>query len=184
MKLKFRKLKSPKALREERVQSLLSELSQAKALVLFTSTAVTHLQFEELRVKLEPFNAKVRFVKNTLFRVAAKEAGLPEGLYADQVLFEQTGLILLNDEDVVEPLKTFVTLFKDAEGVKAKIAWIDGAVEEGQKVKIFASLPSRPQLHARLVASLAAPLYRLHRACTYDMQKLVVALEQISSKQA
>lgn len=185
MKEKFRKLHSPKELRQKRVEALFEEIKQAHALILFTSSFITHQQFETLRIQLEPHNASVRFVKNTLFKVAAKQAKLPDDIYKDEILFEQTGIIIVRSDDAVEPIKLFVKLFKEqAEQIRFKIAWVDEVVYDEKQVKVFATIPSKPELHARLVSSVVSPLYRLHRSLTSDLYKLAMALQQISLKKS
>lgn len=183
MKLKFRAKLAPKELRQKRIDELSSELKESKAVILFTSTTITHQQFEQLRRDITP--NKVRFVKNTLFSLATQEVKLPVELRDEKILFEQTGVIMVMTDDVVEPLKTFVKLFKEqVDSVKFKIAWIDNTVYMPEVIKQFASMPSKEQLYGRLVASLSSPLYGLHRSLSWDMTRLVMALNQISSKQS
>ncbi len=181
MKLKFRLQRKPRELRDERVAHISEELSNASAVILFTSRQVTHQQFEELRRRITPLKARLRFVKNTLFRKAAEDKSLPTELYSDSVLFEQTGAIFVNGDDVAAVVKIFVELFKDSEGVSVKIGWIDGSVCTPEQVKLFATLPTKAHLYAQLARSIQSPLQRLRYGLSYDLSRLVIALKEVST---
>lgn len=182
MKYKFRVALTPKQLREKSVQEIKKDLESAKSLILFSSTFVKHQDFEALRNKLRPLNAKLKFVKNTLFRVAAKDKGIPEALLADKVLFEQTAVIFVNSEDFIAPIKLFKEALGKNENVKVKMAFLDTEVYDSSKVLEFASIPSKQELYAKLVGSMKSPLYRLHNALTYDMRRLAMGLKAIADK--
>lgn len=182
MKYKFRISLTPKQLREKSVQEIKKDLDSAKSLILFSSTFVKHQDFEALRNKLRTVNAKLKFVKNTLFRVAAKDKKIPDGLLADAVLFEQTAVIFINSEDFVAPIKLFKEALGKNENVKVKMAFLDSELYDSNKVMEFASVPSKQELYAKLVGSMKSPLYRLHNALTSDMRKLAVGLQAISLK--
>jgi len=78
MKLKFRTKLTNKELKKQTVEAIKKELSEAKSLIIFSSSHITHKSFEEFRVQLAGINVKLRFVKNTLFKVAASELKLPK----------------------------------------------------------------------------------------------------------
>lgn len=184
MKLKFRLQHIPRELRTKRVQSIDSDLEDAKSVVLFKSMGVPHVMFEELRVKLAEHNAKLRFLKNTLFKIAAKGKKLPEGLYTDQVLFGPTGAIIIYNEDFIPALKIFVETFKDDERIEFKVGYIEETLYEGTKIMTFATIPSRDQLITQLVWLLKNPLQRLHRVLTYDTTRLARGLQKIAHQKS
>ncbi len=182
MKYKFRIKHSPKELREQRVDSLKKELSEAKSFVLFSSSNVTHQQFEELRTKLTETDTKLRFVKNTLFRISAESLKFPKELYAEDILQGPTAAILVMGDDFVASLKALKAVFGQTETVKVKIGFLDQAVYGGSQVLEFAKIPSPEELRAKLVGMIKSPLYGLHRALSYDTQRLAVVLTKIGEK--
>ncbi|MFA6005877.1 MAG: 50S ribosomal protein L10 [Patescibacteria group bacterium] len=184
MKYKFRIALSPKQLREKSVEEIKKDLAGAKSLFLFSSVQVKHQDFEELRKKLATVNAKLKFVKNTLFRVAAKDKKLPENLLVDTVLFEQTAVVFINGEDFIAPIKMFKEAFGKNEAVKVKMAFLDKEVYEASRVLEFATIPSKQELYAKLVGSLKSPIYGLYYALTSDMRKLAYGLKAIADKQS
>ena len=130
MKYKFRLAFTPKQLREQSVAEIKKDLSESKSLILFSTTFVKHQDFEVLRKKLATAHAKLKFVKNTLFRVAAKDQKLPANLLTDTILFEQTAVIFVKDEDFITPIKMFKEAFGKVETVKVKMAFLDKELYE------------------------------------------------------
>ncbi|MCR4330139.1 MAG: 50S ribosomal protein L10 [Candidatus Roizmanbacteria bacterium] len=184
MKLKFRLQHIPRELRVKRVQGIDADLENAKSIILFKSLGVPHTMFEQLRATLDQHSAKLRFLKNTLFKIAAKGKKLPEGLYSDKILFGPTGAIVIYSDDFIPALKAFVEAFKDDERIEYKIGYIENTLYEGEKIIAFASIPSRDQLIAQLAMVLKNPLMRLHRALTFDTTRLVRGLKQVVNQKS
>lgn len=182
MKYKFRAKFSTKELKKTEVAELTQLLTGSTSLILFFGAAVKHQELEALRAKLTPAKAQLRFVKNTLFRVAAKAAKLPESLSSDEVLREATAVVFINSDDFVTPIKILKEALGKNETVRMKIGFLDTEVYEGAKVLTFASIPSKEQLIAKMVGSLKSPLYRLHNALSYDIRRLAMGLQQVASK--
>ena len=180
MKLKFRARNTPKELRDIAVQNIKTRLQEAKSVVLFSSQFVTHQDFETLRKELVKTQAKLEFVKNTLFRVACKELSLPETLYTDEIMFGPSGAVFITTDDFVGAIKVLKAQFGKNENVKVKVGLLDSEVYEASKVLEFANIPSIEQLHAKLVGSLVGPLYGLHYALSSDMNKLVRGLSEVA----
>ena len=183
MKFKFRNKLSPKALRQEKVEAIKSELKSAKSLVLFSSVNVTHKAFEDFRKKLEKINAKLRFVKNTLYRVAAVELKLPETLFSEEVLLGPTAAIYILNDDFISPIKLLNEEFGKEQKVKVKIALLDKDIYESAKVLEFAKIPSVDELRAKLVGTLNNPIQKLYYGLSDSIGKLVRSLNQIAAKE-
>lgn len=182
MKLKFRTQYAPRELRAQKVEELKKALSTAKSIVLFSTERVPHIEFETFRKKLASVGTHLHFVKNTLFRVAAREAKLNEALFEDAILQGSTAVLFIESEDFVMPIKIFKEAFGKNENVKIKIGFIDSTIYESGKVLAFASIPSKQELYTKLVGSMSSPLYGLYYALTSDLRKLAIGLHAISLK--
>jgi len=180
MKLKFRQKLTQKELRQQTVAEITQELSEAKSLILFSSVDITHQAFEEFRKKLVPANAQLRFVKNTLYRVAAKELKMPEDLFTNEILTGPTAAIFVMGEDFITPVKVMDEQFGKLEGVKVKIAFLDKEVYEAVKVMEFAKIPSVDELRTKLVGTLNNPIQRFYNGLSDTVGKLVRSLDQIA----
>ena len=141
------------------VAGLKEQLQNAQGVVLTGYKGLTVAQDTELRKELREAGVTYHVVKNTMLRLAAKEAGI-EGL--DEHL-EGTTAFAFSTEDAVAPAKTIVSFIKknkleDTEVLTLKAGMVDGKVISLDDVKALASLPSREELLAKLLGSMNAPI--------------------------
>jgi large subunit ribosomal protein L10 len=143
--------------------SLVSEMKakvQNSPFVLVTDySAMNVIQFAELRKRLRGVGARFTVVKNTVFKVAIKEAGLPA---IDDYLAGQTAVVS-GEKDVcaaAKVLKTFASEFKKP-AVRGGV--LDNAVLDAVQVQALADLPSREALLAQILGLLNTPATQLAR---------------------
>ncbi|MBR5613972.1 MAG: 50S ribosomal protein L10 [Clostridia bacterium] len=141
------------------VAELTERLKNAQAGVLADYRGLTVAQDTELRNKLREAGVEYTIVKNTLTRFAANEVGL-EGL--DPVLHGPTALAT-SDSDVVAPAKVLVEFAKANEQLEIKGGFVDGKVIDVNEVKVYASIPNKETLIAKMLGSLQAPIGSLVR---------------------
>ena len=145
--------------KQEVVAKLTEQLKSAKGVVLTGYKGLTVAQDTELRSELRAAGVSYHVVKNTMFRLAAKEAGI-EGL--DEHL-EGTTAFAFSAEDAVAPAKVIIGFIKknkleDTEVLTVKVGMVEGKVIGLDEVKALASLPSREELIAKLLGSMNAPI--------------------------
>jgi len=141
------------------VADLKEQLTSAKGAVLTGYKGLTVAQDTQLRRALREAGVSYHVVKNTLMRIAAKEAGL-EGLVEH---LEGTTAFAVSAEDAVAPAKVISEFIKknkleDTEVLTVKAGVVDGSVIDAAGVKALASLPSREVLIAKLLGSMQAPI--------------------------
>ncbi len=141
------------------VAELTERLKGAQAGVLADYRGLTVAQDTELRAKLREAGVNYTIIKNTLIRFAANEVGM-EGL--DSVLHGPTALATC-DNDVVAPAKVLVEFAKANEALEIKAGFVDGKVIDANEVKVYASIPSKDVLIAKMLGSLQAPIGNLVR---------------------
>lgn len=141
------------------VAALTERLKNAQAGVIADYRGLTVAQDTELRTKLREAGVEYTIVKNTLTRFAANEVGL-EGL--DPVLHGPTALAT-SSNDVVAPAKVLVEFAKNNEQLEIKAGFVDGKVIGVDEVKVYASIPSKEVLIAKMLGSLQAPIASLVR---------------------
>ncbi len=141
------------------VSALTERLKNAQAGVIADYRGLTVAQDTELRAKLREAGVDYTIVKNTLTRFAANEVGL-EGL--DPVLHGPTALAT-SSTDVVAPAKVLVEFAKNNEQLEIKAGFVDGKVIDVDEVKVYASIPSKEVLIAKMLGSLMAPIGNLAR---------------------
>ena len=141
------------------VAELTERLKNAQAGVLADYRGLTVAQDTELRTKLREAGVEYTIVKNTLTRFAANAVGLGD---LDPVLHGPTALATSAD-DVVAPAKVLVEFAKNNEQLEIKAGFVDGKVIDVNEVKVYASIPNKETLIAKMLGSLQAPIGNLVR---------------------
>lgn len=163
--------------KQAEVARLKEELSSAKGVVFADYRGITVAQDTVLRKKMREAGVQYRVVKNTMTRIAAKEAGI-EGL--DQYL-EGLTVMAYSLEDAVAPAKLVSEFIKDSKSktYQIKAGIVDGKVINEAGVKALADLPPREVLLAKMLGSMQAPITGLVNVLQGNIRNLVYALEAV-----
>lgn len=111
----------------------------------------------ELRKRLHRVGAEVHVVKNSIFRIAAKESGLADlsGVLAGQMA------VVTGQKDVSATAKVLKTFVSEFEKPKVKFGYMGNRRVEVAEVEALADLPSIEVLRAKLLGVLNAPAQKL-----------------------
>lgn len=111
-----------------------------------------------LRRALREAGVEAHVVKNRLFQIAAKQAGLET---AGQ-LVEGPTMLIFGKEDPIQPAKAVSDYQKSARNTfAARRAFMDGQLLDAAGISDLASLPSRPELIGKIAGALASPIQNL-----------------------
>ena len=165
------------------VAQLKEQLESAKGVVLTSYKGLTVAQDTELRRELREAGVSYHVVKNTMLRIAAKEAGI-EGI---EEHLEGTTAFALSTEDAVAPAKVICGFIKknkleDAEVLTVKVGMVEGKVIGVDEVKALAALPSREELIAKLLGSMNAPISNTVNVLQGVIRNAVYVLDAIRSQ--
>jgi large subunit ribosomal protein L10 len=116
---------------------------------------VAHLS--ELRKRLTLAGAEVHVVKNTVFNVAAKEAGIGDlnGSLAGQIA------VVTGKKDISAAAKTVKNFAAEFDKLKLKFGYLNNQRLEEASVIALADLPSLDVLRAKILGLLVAPATKL-----------------------
>lgn len=111
----------------------------------------------ELRKRLNKAGAEMHVVKNTIFRVAAKEAGVAD------LTGTLTGMlaVVTGQRDVSTTAKVIKTFASEFEKPKIKFGYLSNKRMEQQEIMTLADLPPLEVLRAKLVGLINTPATRL-----------------------
>ena len=169
--------------KQEIVAKLAEQLKSAKGVVLTGYKGLTVAQDTELRRELREAGVSYHVVKNTMLRIAAKEAGI-EGL--DEHLAGTTAFAF-SAEDAVAPAKVICGFIKknkleDTEVLTVKVGMVEGKVIGLDEVQALASLPSREELIAKLLGSMNAPIANTVNVLSGVIRNAVYVLDAIRAQ--
>jgi Ribosomal protein L10 len=175
-------LPSEKILEEKKkkVAALSESLKAAHVGVLVDYKGITVADDTKLRKELREAGDDYMVVKNTLLRIALKDAGI-EGL--DSFL-EGTTALAIGKEDYVSSAKILSKFAETSKTFQVKAGFVDGNMVDVNGVKELAALPSKEVLVARVLGGLNAPISGFVTVLNGTMKGLVVALNAIAEKQA
>jgi len=116
---------------------------------------VTH--FTELRQRLQKAGAEVHVVKNSIFRIAAKESGIGElnGAMAGQMA------VVTGQKDISAAAKTLKNFAAEFDKLKLKFGYLNNQRLETDSIVALADLPSLDVLRAKLLGLFNAPATKL-----------------------
>ena len=116
---------------------------------------VAHLS--ELRKRLTQAGAEVHVVKNTVFNVAAKEAGIGDlnGSLAGQMA------VVTGKKDISAAAKAQKNFAAEFDKLKLKFGYLNNQRIEEKSIIALADLPSLDVLRAKLLGLLNAPATKL-----------------------
>ena len=110
-----------------------------------------------LRNELRPTGSKFAVVKNTLVKRAISGTDVDE---LSKVLEGPTAVVWAG-EDPVAPAKVLAKFAKDQESFSIKAGIVEGKVVDAAQVAQLATMPSREELYAKLLALMNAPATQL-----------------------
>jgi len=159
------------------VKELTDKVGRAKSIVLADYRGLKHKQLEELRRTLKKTDAEFSVTKNRLFAKA-----LGDKAPSIEAYLRQSTAALFAYADEVAPLSILLKFFQTAGAGKAKGGLLGDKVLTHADVVTLSALPSRPVLLATVVRQFNAPIQGLHYALTWNLNKLVWALNAVKNK--
>jgi large subunit ribosomal protein L10 len=111
----------------------------------------------ELRKRLNKAGAEVHVVKNSIFRIAAKEAGVGDlnGTLAGQIA------VVTGQRDISTAAKVVKTFGAEFDRLKIRFGYLNNQRLADAEVMMLADLPSMEVLRSRLLALFNAPATKL-----------------------
>lgn len=172
-------LKFGRATRENMVKELTALFKENNAAIIANFQNIDVNKFQKLRKPLILASARLRIVKNSMARIAAKNAKL-DSLSA---LFEGTCAVgFCTNDTFVNISKAFVNFSKENENFRIRGGSFSGEFISFDRIKEYATLPSREVLLAMTVGGIKSPISGFVGVLNNIVSGFVRVIEQIGKK--
>jgi large subunit ribosomal protein L10 len=137
---------------------------------------VAHLT--ELRKRLKTAGAEIHVVKNSVFRIAAKEAGVTElnGSLAGQMA------VVTGQKDISAAAKALKNFAAEFDKLKLKFGYLNNQRLEDKAIIALADLPGLDVLRAKILGLLVAPATKLAILINTPASQLAQVIKAKSEK--
>ncbi len=131
-----------------------------------------------LRKDLTANNVRYLIAKNTLMRIAAKEAGLDQ---LTEFMTGPTAIAFTSDEPAVAA-KILNDSFKDKELPIMRAFYLDDTLFQGAEISRLADLPPKDILLSQVVAAVEAPFSELVGSLDGFFRELIGSVDALKEK--
>lgn len=160
------------------VEVLRDRFSNSRGIVLADFTGLTVAEVSELRRKCKSANVEYSVVKNTLARIAARQANL-------EVLVEHfRGPVAVATciEESIVPVKVLDEFARRVEKISLKVGYLDGKLFMPKDLKVIASLPPREVMLGQVIGAIQSPLAGILWTVEGVLRNLVSIIDQLAQK--
>jgi large subunit ribosomal protein L10 len=167
--------------KENVVAELGATIDRANATLYTDYRGLTVADVTALRKKLREVDAEYHIVKNTLFKLAAKDklplADLEPFLVGPTAIGFAKG-------DAVAATKTLLEFMKDHKQMSLKAGIVDGKIYNPAQVTELSKLPPKEQIIAQILGALDAPASNLVGILDAVTADLVFTIEAVAQQKA
>jgi large subunit ribosomal protein L10 len=134
----------------------------------------------ELRKRLIPAGAEIHVVKNSIFRIAAKEAGVGElnGSLSGQLA------VVTGQRDISAAAKVVKTFGTEFDKLKIQFGYLNNQRIETADLMVLADLPSIEVLRGKLLGLFSSPATKLVQLLNTPASQFARVLKAKSEKEA
>ena len=160
------------------LEDLKEKIAKQKAMVFVDFTGLKVKDISRLRKELKKDKNEMKVAKKTLLNLALKENKLE--ITKDKLTGEVAMIFGFDDE--VSSARIVYQFSKKNSAIKILGGFLENKFKEIEEIVALAQLPSREELLARLVGSIASPMSGFVRVLQGNIKGLVYILSNMSKR--
>ena len=164
--------------KEELVEQVSEKIKESKSIVFADYQGLTVGEIGEIRAELRRQGLEMRVIKQKIFTIAAKNAGAE--IKTEDLKGHPIAYVFGPDE--VTGAKTIYDFAKKNEKFQLIGGSLEGKSLSMEELTALATMPSREELYAQVVGSIAAPLRGLVSVLGGNLRGLVSVLNQYAEQ--
>lgn len=166
-----------KARKQKILEELKEKIDKQKVVVFFDFTGLKVKDLSNLRKKLKKENGELKVAKKTLIAIAFKK--LNESIAENIKKLSGEIALVFGYQDVILPAKTLWQFSRDFPSLKILGGFVENNFKAADEIIALAQLPSREELLAKLVGSIAGPISGFVNVLQGNIKGLIYALSAI-----
>ena len=163
----------------EKVEKLTDKFKNSSAMYFTKYTGMNVENATQLRMNFTDNGVDFYISKNTLTKIAAKNAG-HENIF-DEILNGQIGIAYAGD-DPTAPARVLKEFTKEVECLEVVGLYFDGILYDPSKYKELANLPTYDELLTKLVCGLNSQMTKVALVLNSTMSKLAGTLTSLQEQ--
>jgi large subunit ribosomal protein L10 len=169
-----------RAKKDQLIQTYVSLLGDSQAIVVVSARGLSVAEVTQLRVKIRETGARYHVVKNTLFRRALTQAGMPVPDFVNGPL--SVAFCVEDIAPVVKAINDF------AEGLGERDFEITGGIVDNdvlgpEGAKALADMPSKEVFFTQILSSINAPASQLSAVLANTVRQTLTVLQAAAGRQ-
>jgi large subunit ribosomal protein L10 len=162
------------------IDGIQDRVAKSKTLVFTNYQGLKVKDLNVLRKKLKEKGIEYKVIKNTLARLVFKN----NDLKIEDTILDKPAAVAFGYKDEVEPSKIIHEFAKTNNKLEILGGIVNGEFMDVAAIKALALLPSREELYAKVVGSIAAPISGFMNVMSGNLRGLVSVLKQYQEKKA
>lgn len=162
-------------MKEKMLEEITEDLKQAELVIVTDYRGLNVKNINSLRGKLRSEKCRYRITKNTMNRLACRQAGFEQL----ESLFEGPTAIAYSSADPVAAAKIFIDFARENEALVVKGGMLSGQMLDPASIKALGEIPPREVLLARVVGGFQSPISGLVGVLQGTLRQLVYTVDAV-----